>query len=210
LIQTGDYADATQAANKAISDAGASEVDTVVLTDQWSSLTDRRRADLLTTMSLPPPADTETNAPLLDALGKALTGGTAADPANLAAKQAFEQQGLITVSGDLAQPCSFFVLVGGGRDESAGEGLDAGLIDALNTASGNQATLVGCEPSQAALSFIPIYQKAGIATVDCIDLPLGQLALPFALRGGTDKDDYGLKATAHRPLPASLEGAARA
>ena len=52
---------------------------------------------------------------------------------------------------------------------------------------------------------MPSFQNAGIATVDCIDLPLGQLALPFALRG--EKGDYGLKATAKQPLPDSLSGA---
>ena len=38
--------------------------------------------------------------------------------------------------------------------------------------------------------------------MDCIDQPLGQLALPFALRGETDS--YGLKPTAARRVPASL------
>jgi hypothetical protein len=37
-----------------------------------------------------------------------------------------------------------------------------------------------------------------------VDQPLGALDLPFALSG--EADSYGLKATAARQLPASLDG----
>ncbi len=209
LIQTGDSPDAATAANKALSDAGVSEVDTVVLTAKWANLTPKQRQDIFAACSLPVPADTDTNAPLLASLGQALVGGTGAaqtSPVNLEVVQGFEQQDLITVTGDLTQPCSFFVLVGGAHDDAEGESPDAGMIDALSAASAGQATVVGCESSQAAVSFMPIYQKAGIATVDCIDLPLGQIALPFALRG--EPGDYGIKPTAKQRLPDSLEGTA--
>ena len=66
--------------------------------------------------------------------------------------------------------------------------------------------MAGCEPYSAASSSVPAYQAAGIATVDCVDLPLGQIALPFALRGETG--DYGLKPTAKLRLPDSLGSAA--
>jgi hypothetical protein len=65
--------------------------------------------------------------------------------------------------------------------------------------------VVGCEPFTAAASSIPLYQNYGIATIDCIERPLGRLDLPFALRGGADAVDYGLKPTASRRIPVSLE-----
>jgi hypothetical protein len=188
LIQTGDYADATQAAATALRDAGASPVVTLVLNAKWEVLQDAARA---TAMS---------------ELVQALSTGTSTD-SSAQALQTLEDQGLVTMAGDLDAPCTQFVLVGGAKDDDGPttEGtIDGVLITALQTAS-PKAVIVGCEPFTAAVSFMPTYQSAHIATVDCIDRSLGQLDLPFALRGGQDTDDYGLKPTARRQIPASLE-----
>ena len=185
LIQTGDYAEATQDAAGALRDAGASPVVTVLLGGQWDVMTDDKRSAAI--------------GPLV----QALTGGTAL-AANAQALQGLQDQELVTVTGDLAAPCTLFVLVGGGKDDDGDPtGLDTALIAALKNAPSVNATVVGCEPYGAAYSFIPAYQAAQVATVDCIDQPLGRLTLPFALRG--DADDYGLKATAKRQVPVSLE-----
>ena len=198
LLQTGDYPDAAQAANTAVSDAGATVAATVVLTDKWDTLNPKQRQAL---SSLADPTDPAgQDKALLAALAAALTtGGAAGSPA----LEALKEQGLITVSGELSQPCTFFVLVGGKSDDTQNASLDGPLLDGFKAASA-AITLVGCEPSTAAASSIPVYQNAGIATVDCVDLPLGQIALPLALRG--EKGDYGLKPTAKQPLPDSLTG----
>jgi hypothetical protein len=101
------------------------------------------------------------------------------------------------------------VIVGGRNEDGippAGLVADTetGIVEGL-THAGADVSVVGCEPLEVAASSIPNYQKEQIATVDCIDQPLGQLDLPFALRGGVDKADYGLKNTAGRELPASME-----
>lgn len=189
LIQTGDYPEATQDAATALRDAGASPVVTLILSPKWMALTSGAQASDLT------------------GLAQALTGGTAQE-ANAQTLQSLENQDLVTVTGDLVQPCSLFVLVGGAKDDygqSAPGTLDSALIRQIQESSHSGAVLVGCEPFDAVASFIPSYQSAQIATVDCIDLPLGQLALPFALTGGADTDDYGLKSTAKRLIPDSLE-----
>jgi len=195
VIQTGDYADAAESANKAVTDAGATVAASVVLTDKWGALAPRQRAAL---SSLAPASDAAAqDKALLAALATALTAGAEGD----SALEALQGQNLITKSGDLSQPCTLFVLVGGKSDDTPRPALD-GLLDGFK---GANVTLVGCEPSGVAASSVPSYQNSGIASVDCIDLPLGQLALPFALRG--EKGDYGLKATAKQPLPDSLAGA---
>lgn len=200
VIQTGDYADAVEAANKAVTDAGAMVAATVVLTDKWGALLPRQRQALA---ALAAPSDpVSQDKALLAALASALTGGTQGSLA-AATFEALQGQGLMTVSGDLTQPCSLFVLVGGSREDTPSLPLDASLLAGFKAMSG-AVTVVGCEPFSAVSSSISAYQDAGIATVDCIDLPLGQLALPFALRG--DLGDYGLKPTAKKPLPDSLEG----
>ena len=198
LIQTGDYADAVQAANKAVTDAGAMVAATIVLTDKWGALVPKQR-EALSAIADPTDAASQDKA-LLAALATALTGGTE----GTATLEALQGQNLITKSGDLSQPCTLFVLVGGKSDDSANASLDGPLLDGFQAVTAS-ITLVGCEPLGAAASSIPAYQNAGIATVDCIDVPLGQLALPFALRD--EKGDYGLKPTAKQPLPDSLIGA---
>lgn len=201
LIQTGDYSDATQDANQALEDAGATVTATLVLTSRWGGLTARQRA-ALPSNTLDPAAQDKA---LLASLASALASGTAAVPASAdaAVPSALQSAGLITVSGDLSQPCSLFVLVGGSNADTPETAEEAALLAGFQ-ALASPVTVVGCEPYSAASSSVPAYQAAGIATVDCIDLPLGQIALPFALRGETG--DYGLKPTAKRRLPESLEG----
>lgn len=197
VIQTGDYAEADGAVNKAITDAGATVTATVVLTDKWGTLTPKQRAALSSVADTTDPAGQDKA--LLAALATALAAGTE----GAATLEALQGENLITESGDLSQPCALFVLVGGKSDDTAGMSLDGLLLDGFKTVTA-AVTLVGCEPFVVAASSIPAYQSAGIATVDCIDLPLGQLALPFALRGETG--DYGLKPTAKQLLPDSLTG----
>ena len=199
LIQTGDYSEATQAANQALEDAGATVTATVVLTGRWGSLTARQRA-ALPSNTLDPAAQDKA---LLASLASALASGTEASPASAdtAVPAALQSAGLLTVSGDLSQPCTLFVLVGGSSADTPDMALDSNLLAGFQ-ALASPVTVVGCEPYSAASSSVPAYQSAGIATVDCVDLPLGQIALPFALRGETG--DYGLKATAKQRLPDSL------
>ena len=217
VIQTGDYGDAARAASAAVADAGATVGATVSLTDRWAILTPKQRADLLTSLAsrgdaaTPSPvseddAAAQDNTALLKALATLLAQGTSGHPVNEQARDVLEQQSLITVSDDLSRPVTLFVLVGGERGDGGAAdspaALDTQLIAQLNTIGGSSVHIVGCESLDAAVSFVPAYQDAGIGTVDCVDQPLGQLALPFALQG--EKDDYGLKATANRQLPASL------
>ncbi len=202
LIQTGDSSEATQTANQALEDAGATVTATVVLTGRWGSLTSRQRAALPSAASDPAAQDKS----LLASLASALGSGTAAPAsADAAVPAALQSAGLLTVSGDLSQPCSLFVVVGGSSADLPSTAVDPALLAGFQ-ALAKPVTLVGCEPYSAVSSSVPAYQAAGIATVDCIDLPLGQIALPLALRG--EAGDYGLKATARQRLPDSLGGTA--
>ena len=211
LIQTGDYADATEAANQSLGDAGATVAATVVLTGRWGGLTDRQRAALPSASADPAVQDKALLASLAAALaqgtGPAFAGSSvpAGVSPNASLVAALQQAGLLTVSGDLSQTCTLFVLVGGGSGDAPETALDTALLAGFASLT-SPVTIAGCEPSAAAASFIPAYQSAGIATIDCIDLPLGQIALPFVLRG--DAGDYGIKATAKKRLPDALEGGA--
>ncbi len=191
LVQTGDYADTVPESATALRDAGATPAATVVLGAGWAALDPSARADALASL-----------------VGVLVAG--AAAPNRAGGLRALEDRGLVIVTGSLDAPCSVFVLVGGKRQDSQGDDapsstLEQDLARALQTGAGASARLVGCEDYGADTSSMPAFQQAGISTVDCIDRPLGKLALPFALLGGADAGDYGLKATAQLQTPPSLE-----
>ena len=201
LVQTGDYADATEAANTALGDSGAVVMATVTLTSKWGNLGTRQREALQPVAGNEDPAAQDKA--LAAALVLALVNGTASGPVSSAAIQSIQEQGLITVSGELTEPCGFFVVVGGSREDGVPTAIEGPLLEGFKAVSG-PVTVIGCESYSVAASSIPTFQAAGVSTVDCIDLPLGQIALPFALRG--DFGDYGLKPTAHQQLPSVFEG----
>jgi hypothetical protein len=60
-------------------------------------------------------------------------------------------------------------------------------------------TVVVAEPYIAAQSFVPTFRANGIRTVDCVDRPLGRVALPLVLL--SQVGSYGVKNTADKPLP---------
>jgi hypothetical protein len=147
------------------------------------------------------------------------------------ALEAYRRDGLL--DGDVpggaedaagAPPLSLVVFVGGARlplgggDDAAAAAAGAGdegpLTDVLTLARRRDValarhwqamgiTVVGVEPLDVDVSFVRVYQGGGLATVDNIERAAGQMALPFALRG--EKAAYGMKPTAERVLPASLE-----
>ena len=208
VIQTGDYSDATEAASSALSDAGATVTATVVLPDKWESLSPGQRTTLAQAAGGgDDPA--ALRAAMMQSLAATLVHGTASGRGAVVLP-ALQTQSLMTISGDIAAPCAFFVLVGGHADDGSGvdgsgldgSGLDAALLNGF-AAQSPKVTLAGCEPFTAAVSSVPAFQAAGVSTVDCVDLPLGQIALPLVLQG--NKGDFGLKATADRTLPALPE-----
>ena len=210
VIQCSDYPQATSAATAALQDAGASVPAVVVISDRFVDLAPDRRDEVRQQLDAltPPPAGTDTTESLVARLAHALAHGTQADSTEAGVVKLLEKNDLIAVNGDLTQPCSSFVIVGGRNDDgypdqSDTTDLEGEMIEQLASSANGAATVVGCEPLDVTISSIPQYQKENIATVDCIDRPLGRIALPFAVRG--ERDDFGLKSTAHALLPQSLE-----
>ena len=214
IIICGDYPAAAHGAAAAISDAGATSVAQIDITDKLVQISPEDRVNLFVQTLQPPPAssttpDSVSQTELLQPLMRALQEGTQYSLLDSAHISTLENDGYLTVTGDISQPCNLFVVIGGRNDDgvpSADSVADSesAIVDGL-THSGLDVSVVGCEPSDALVSSIPSFQQEQIATVDCIDQPLGQLDLPFALRGGLDHSDYGVKSTAKRELPASLE-----
>lgn len=117
---------------------------------------------------------------------------------------ALEKADFITVSGPLNHWSRLVVIVGGaGSDEqNAAQTLDMPLIDLLQKKG---AQVVGCESFDAKVSYVGAYAGKGISTVDNIDQAAGQLGLIYALTG--EHGNYGVKKTADRLIPRTLENA---
>ena len=113
-----------------------------------------------------------------------------------------EKAGVATFSGKCDAPCSLVVFVGGASsaDASLVQVVDALLAPALEEL---RATIVGCESSDAKVSYVPVWHKSGIATVDNADNAMGQTSLIYALGGETA--NFGTKDTADRLIPKSME-----
>jgi hypothetical protein len=74
--------------------------------------------------------------------------------------------------------------------------LETGLMSGITT---TRAPAVGVETSTDDSSSIPFFQSNGLASVDSIDLTVGQLAMVLALRGADGS--FGVKGTADQLLP---------
>ena len=59
--------------------------------------------------------------------------------------------------------------------------------------------VVGAETTKVKVSYMPIYQRTGIATVDNIDSPIGEISLVYALKG--ERGNFGIKSTAQQAVP---------
>lgn len=113
-----------------------------------------------------------------------------------------EKAGVATFSGDCGKPCSLVVLVGGAAalTEDSAQNVDSQLIPELEKLG---VTVVGCEATDAQVSYVPVWHKCGIATVDDADNAMGQTCLIYALNGETA--NFGTKDTADRLIPKALE-----
>ncbi len=108
--------------------------------------------------------------------------------------------GLIKRSGESGNPVNVVLLLGGKRDFVEGEvavrAIDVPIIEYLQQAG---LQVYGAEAVNTAVSYMPIYQRYQLSTVDNVDTVPGMVALVLALEGR--KGNYGVKATATSLLP---------
>lgn len=210
IIQTGDYPDGAQDASQAITQAGGIVSSTVTLTGRLDMLSPDDRKALAAQIGSGDGSDSA----LLRPLALALIEGAENHAGVSAQMAALADAGVLEISGDLSAPVSKVVLVGGtatapdpDSDSDQPPSHEEELIDLLRSTPLKEGqklpVIVGCETRDATLSSIPVYLRAGIASVDCIDEPLGALDLPFALNG--EGAAFGVKPTSDRLIPQSLE-----
>lgn len=196
LIQNGGYGEAADAAAESLELAGATVVRALLPLEAWE-----KQAVSAAQSS----ADQQRNAIRLRQIADLLRRG---DSAGL---ETFRTEGLLAGAENSSGPPGpyrLIVLVGGAqaergsRPQSVSEMIQKRDLALIESWSKSGVTVVGVEPMQADISFLRIYQTAGIATIDSIDHAVGKITLPFALLG--EKDNYGLRPDASRPIPESV------
>ena len=211
VIRTGDYPDAAQAAIDALAPTGATVASSVTVSGQLDMTTDKQRSEMLGPLeSAVPSAAAPDNSTLIHIIVQALKLGTANHQDLQDAVDRMSSAGVISYSGDFQQPVDLVIVVGGASsdpgematsDEQARERMV--LTELVATNEFATTAVVGCEPREVDTSSVPVFQEAGIGSVDCIDEPLGTLDIVYALHGETAA--YGIKPGSSLLAPASLE-----
>ena len=197
VIQTGDYSSAAQSAKSILEEAGAkvTSVTTLSNLDSPSALERAGRAvELITGVQ----DEHDPRGRMLSIVADCIAGTASADALGVC-----EGKGLLSTVGDYERRVLTIVLVGGAKQAASrrAEHTDLVLIDKLK--EHGAITIIGCEPFDAVMSYIPAYHRKAIPTVDNIDQPSGQVGLVFAVGGETG--NLGAKKSADHVAPAYLE-----
>jgi hypothetical protein len=198
LVQTGDYDDLTGSVKQALEMAGAQVTCTADINNTFKFSDDPAIRQALTSSGLATTSDpTADREKLFRVLANTISSGRYAYLAS-----SLEKAGVALFSGSCDQPCKLVVIVGGASSDSQNlaQNVDAQLLACFQKLG---ITVVGCETSGAVLSYVPVWHKAGIATVDNADNAMGQTCLVYALNG--EMANFGTKETADRLIPKTLE-----
>ncbi|MDH7601852.1 MAG: copper transporter [Armatimonadota bacterium] len=201
IIQTGDYDDLTGSVKQALELAGAQVTSVTTLNRTFPFNDEKKVGSVLTECGIY--SETDEQKPLMK-IHEIIAGTVTAGTHNHLLDK-LESLGVARFEGsyDKYRRVRLVVLVGGSTSESANTAneIDSRLIAALKELG---ATVVGCESSTAVSSYVPVWHKAGVATVDNADSAIGQTALVYALNG--ENANFGIKPTADRLIPQSLGG----
>jgi len=107
------------------------------------------------------------------------------------------EKGIIYVNGDLQHPADYVILTGGSSDKNnKHEMIDIPLIKELKKLS---LPMVGVETTNVEISYIDIYKKQQLSTVDNVDTIIGQTSLILVING--KEGHYGVKKSANSLMP---------
>ncbi|MGI6487210.1 MAG: copper transporter [Syntrophomonadaceae bacterium] len=115
-----------------------------------------------------------------------------------AARNFLQENNLVKFNGEYAVELNAVLLLGGTNNVGNyfPETVDVPLIYYLTE---NEKEVYGVEASQVQHSYMQIYQRHKISTVDDIEIAPGQVALIRAMEG--EAGDYGVKSTAKKFIP---------
>lgn len=107
------------------------------------------------------------------------------------------EKGIIYVNGDLQKPADYVVIAGGSREKNnRHEVIDIPLIKEVKKLS---LPLIGVEITPVENSYIELYKKEKMSTVDNVDTIIGQTSLVLVMTG--KEGHYGVKKSANSLMP---------
>ncbi len=200
IIQTGDYDDVTGSIKHALQLAGAQVTSVTTISRAFQFEDDQKCAAVLAESGIAVEQDGgQARQKLLSVVADTVRAGT---HSHLLTR--LEAAGVARFTGryDRYVRLRLIVLVGGSASETMNRAdiIDAELLACLDRPD---VTVVACESTDAVSSYVPVWHKSGVATVDNADTAMGQVALICALNGENAR--FGVKDTADRMIPRSLE-----
>ena len=197
IIQTGDYSEATQRAKSILEEAGAKVVSVTTISN-LDSESARQRAIRAVELIAGEVGEQDPVGHVLEIVAECVAAGTGSEALGV-----LEDKGLLSRAGEYDRRTLRVVLIGGCRQERSNRAqhTDLALIDKL--VARGVITLVGAEPLDVGTSYIPVYHRKAIPTVDNVDQSMGQVALVCAVAG--EAGNFGVKRSADRVAPDYLE-----
>jgi hypothetical protein len=198
IVRTGGSDELSGSVKRALELAGAQVTSVTEINQEFAFDDDGKIAQALLDSGVPPlNAGQKAKDKLWGIMARGICNGT---HAKLLAE--LEKRGVAELSGRYDRANKLVVLVGGAgsNETNLAESVDAQLLAQMDSPD---VIVVGCEATGALSSYVPVWRKAGIATVDNADTAIGQMALLCALNG--ERASFGVKKTADRLIPQSLE-----
>lgn len=198
IIRTGDFDDLTGSVKRGLEIAGAQVISVTEISRDFPFSDDERTSEALINNGIWTSPEVEKPSEKL----WRIIGGAVASAQHNDLLPKLEEAGVATFTGRYDRPVRLVVIVGGSisDDTNTADAIDARLLAQLQRPN---LTVVGCEPSSAGSSYVPVWRKIGIATVDNAELAIGQISLVCALGG--ERASFGFKDTADRTIPQTLE-----
>ena len=186
LVQTGDYPGLAPLIQDRLKEAGATVASRTVVKPGFPGIADQNLTAILARLRDTHPGIEIDRSAITRVLALAVGKGKADADLDVLASS-----GLIDREGDYSAPVQCAIVAGGARDESASarvEAVDKPLIRSLKEL-GVQVVLV--EPTDVAVSYVPLVRDLDIATVDNADSDIGQVSAVLAF--DSPASDYGVK-----------------
>jgi len=189
ILETADeytYASMRQA----LKTAGAQVTSVTIISDKLLSMSEEEKAELMGYFGI---TESENITPVvLKRIAETVGGRFVPDDIAF-----LIEMGLIYVNGTLEQPADYVVLAGGSSENGdKHEIIDVPLIRELKKLS---LPLVGVETTAVEVSYIDVYKKQQLSTVDNVDTIIGQTSLVLVING--KEGHYGVKKSANSLMP---------
>lgn len=198
IIQTGDDDDLSGSIKRALELSGANVTSITDINRSFDFNDEKKVSKALMSCSILPPDDAKVARNKLFSI----IAGTIYSSTHPGMLSKLEDMGVAKFTGDYSQINKLVVIAGGSSDDKSNlaQIIDMPIIDILAKLG---AHVIGCESVDAVSSYIPVWSKMGISTIDNADSAIGQASLVYAFEAEPAK--YGIKETADKLVPQNME-----